>query len=367
MSLLVRVRYHSVALTLLTALGLLFASWPALAAESDAGAGALGVQEAAEQALAHDLASQIAQLNLENARITYEKNVALNLLSDSAYNRRSAESNLRTAQITFATRQADVAASAVTRYFTLLATELDVEITAAELEVALLTLESTRRKASMGTAGRLDLLDAEVEVGTAELAARRAEKSLLEEREAFAIMLGTTADALPVLDKKPVPPEVSIDLETALERATDHSAALVGAESKLALVTLDRERALAEGVAPLDQETADLAVEIAKLELEDARRNLRLSVVRAFDEVARTRSLLELEEIQFELALERHSLVRQQFDAGLKTQSELIQADATLAEAEKGRLTALRNYFSAVLTLQKLVGGEPFGNGAHEA
>lgn len=366
MSILVRVRYYSVACMLIAALALIVPAQWAQAAASDESQAALGVREAAQQALAHDVTSQIAQLSLETARITYEKNIAVNLLADSAYNRRSAEASLRSAQITFATRQADVVANAVKNYFGLLSEELNVEISAAELEVARLKLESTRRKAEMGTASRLDLLDAEVAVGTAELAARRAEKTLTQEREAFAVMLGTSPDALPSLNANPTPPIFSIELETAIERAFAHSATLVGAESKLDLATLDRERALAEGVAPLDQRTADLAVEIAQLELGEARRNVRLSVNRAYDEVSRTRNLLELEEVQFELAGERNALVRQQFEAGLKTQSESINAEVTLAKAKQGRLTALENYFNAVLALQKLVGGEPFGDVANE-
>lgn len=323
------------------------------------------VDAVVEMALAHDVSAKIAELNLEMARITYQKNIASNLLADSTYNRLTAEMNLRTAQITHANREADVAASAVSRYFALLSQELGVQITRAQRDVARLNLESVIRRANLGTASQLNVLDAEAALGNAELTARQAENALAQQREAFAAMVGLSPANLPELNAELALPEVSIELDEAIDRAYANSTAYVGAQFGLELARLEREQALAEGVAPLDRQAAEIKVQVAALELEQARRSVRQSVVAAFEEVQRTRDALEVEQLQNTLAHESHRLVKQQYEAGLKTESEAIGAEISLAQAEQRHLTALSNYFSAVVALKKLI-GEPFsdGNGA---
>lgn len=347
----------------LVALGLFFAAGAWTAAASDQDEPALGLWEAAGRVLEHDLDAQIARLSLESARISYEKSMAANLLTNSAYDRRAAEANLRSAELTFSNQQADLVAGAIRSYIGLLSSQLTVSIRQARLEVAELNLESTRRKAEMGTASRLDLLDAQAQVETALLNVRQAEAQLARDREAFASSIGLTAASLPPLQEDLPVPEVAIELESAIEKALALSASVVGARSSLELARLERERALAEGVAPLDERAAELAVNRAELELERALRAVRRSVESAFNEVERARAALEVEEVQLTAATERHALLVQQFEAGLRTRAELINSEISLAEAKTRRLSALAAYYEALLAFKKLTGEILDGDG----
>lgn len=324
----------------------------------------IGINEAVQRALEHDVAAKIAGLNLESARITYQRNMAVNLLNDSSYNRRSAEANLRTAEITYTQRKADVAINAVNRYFAVLSRELGVEIAKAQREVARIHLDSTVRKADLGTAGRLDVLDARADLGAVELNLAQAIHNLNQEKEAFATMLGMSSESFPPLMSRPELTAFSVDAidpEQAIAQALEHSSALVGAQSALELAQMELEQAVAEGVAPLDQQAAELRVRVAELELEQAERNVRLSVISAYEDWVRAQESMEVEAIQMILAEERHQLVRQQFEVGLRTQSELISADITLTQARQRELTARSNYYNAVLAFLKLTGAS-FGD-----
>lgn len=350
-------------LSAFTVLGLLLAAGARPAAVSAESEQTLGLWEAAGRVLEHDLDAHIARLNLEAARISYEKSMAANLLTNSAYDRRAAEASLRSAELNFSNQQADLVAGAIRSYIGLLSSQLTVSIREARLEVAELNLESTRRKAEMGTASRLDLLDAQAQVETALLNLRQAEAQLVRDRESFAASIGLTPDMLPPLEEDLPIPQVEIELEEAIEKALALSASVVGARSSVELARLERERALAEGVAPLDQRAAELNVRRAELELERALRTVRRSVESAFNEVERTRAALEVEEVQLTAATERHALLVQQFEAGLRTRAELINSEISLAEAKMRRLNALAAYYDALLAFKKLTGESLDGDG----
>lgn len=351
---------------ILLTLMLVVLAYGAVGAQSSATS--ISVEEVIQRALAHDVAAQIAQLNLENARITYQRNMAVNLLSGSEYNRRSAESGLRTAEITYANRKADVAMNAVNQYFSLLSRELGVEISKAQVEVARINLDSTRRRANLGTASRLDVLDAEVDLGSVEMSLTQAVNNLAAAQETLANILGMQAAELPGLDPEPALPDFpidAIDLEEAIQRALAHSSSLIGAQTSLELAQMEREQALAEGVALLDQKAAELKVRVAELELEQAERSVRLAVIAAYQDLVRAKEAMDVEEIQLTLARERHKLVQQQFEVGLRTQSESIGADVTLLQARQRELTARNNYYNAVLAFQKVLGA-PIGEAVNE-
>src|SRR5690606_22543749 len=181
---------------------------------------------------------------------------------------------------------------------------------------------------------------------------RQAEAQLVRDRESFAASIGLTPDMLAPLEEDLPIPQVEIELEEAIEKALALSASVVGARSSVELARLERERALAEGVAPLDQRAAELNVRRAELELERALRTVRRSVESAFNEVERTRAALEVEEVQLTAATERHALLVQQFEAGLRTRAELINSEISLAEAKMRRLNALAAYYDALLAFK---------------
>jgi len=315
------------------------------------------IQEAIRMALANDLSAQVAKLAYEVAQVNYQKNMASNLLTDSALNALTAEASLRNAQIAYENQQGSVILSTVSTFFDVLANEITVDIRRAQLRVAEINLEGTLRRANLGTASQLDVLDAQASAETSRLSLQSAESSLRQSKENLAASLGLASPDEVVLDPNIPVPSADFSLEEGIAAALQRDAAILSARTDLEVARIDLERALAEGVAPLDLRLAQIAVQREELELQQALRSSRNSVISAYQSVMTAADNLRVQTSRLEAAERRHEVIMQQYAAGLRTETEKISAEVTLAQAKLDHLNTLASYVRAVLSYRHLIEG----------
>lgn len=323
------------------------------------------IDDAVRMALDNDLTAQIAKLSYDAAQVNYQKNLASNLLTDSALDALVAESNLRTAQIAYENQQGSVIVSTVGTFFDVLADEITVGIRKAQLRIAEINLESTLRRANLGTASQLDVLDAQANAETSRLSLQGAESSLRQRKENLAASLGLASPDDVVLDPNVPVPEGNFSLEQGIAAALERDASILSARTDLEVARIDLERAQAEGVAPLDLRLAEIAVQREELELQQALRSSRNNVIQAYQAVMTAADNLRVQASRLQAAEQRHQVIMQQYAAGLRTETEQISAEVTLAQAKLDHLNTLASYVKAVLSYRHLIGA-PDVSGAND-
>jgi|GEM_PF-2176168 len=350
-------RVAALALVIALALG-------SVALAQSSGETKITLADAVRMALENDLTAKIAELNYETAQINYQKNVATNLLTNSVVDALTAESNLKSAQISFENQQASIISSTVSTYFDVLADEITVAIRRAQLRIAELNLESTLRRANLGTASQLDVLDAQANAETSRLSLEGAESNFRQRKENLAASLGLSSPDAVVLDPEVEAPNGDLSLEEGIAAALERNTNILSARTNLEVARMNLERAIADGVAPLDLKLAEIAVERAKLELEQALRSARNSVISAYQAMTTAADSWRVQASRLAAAERRYEVIMQQYRAGLRTETDQISAEVTLAQARLDYLNSLASYYEAVLAYRHLISGPAVSGGA---
>src|SRR5690606_34223987 len=134
-------------------------------------------------------------------------------------------------------------------YLDVLADEITVSIRRAQLKIAELNLESTMRRANLGTASQLDVLDAQANAETSRLSLEGAESNLRQRKENLAASLGLSSPDALVLDPDVAEPDGDFDLEEGIAAALERNTSILSARTDLEVARKNLERAIADGVA----------------------------------------------------------------------------------------------------------------------
>jgi outer membrane protein len=97
-------------------------------------------------------------------------------------------------------------------------------------------------------------------------------------------------------------------------------------------------------------------IDAAELAREATRRSIEAEVVRAFGELQRAEEVIRTQTANVELARESLQLASRNFQLGLSTQLELLQAQLDLSRAQTAELSARYDYNAALARLERAIG-----------
>lgn len=313
---------------------------------------ALSVSEVVELALEESIAHQIAQINLDNAKVAYEKSMADNLLSQSVYNSKLAEYNLMKAETAYRNSVADVVIDAVSRFSDVAVAGMNLEIAELELAISQRGYDTTKQKVATQNASELELLQAETSLANARFTYHKAQDALLEAQQDLAQLIGRENVAVDgVLQFTPLAEELDSILGVTLE----NSVAIKEAKENVNLAKLELEKSRLENVAPLVLREVENNLRLAELQLERTEKEIIQSVTAAFNAVKQAALNYQLAVQNYDLETRSFAIVEKQVSAGLKTQNDLIAAKVALKNKDKAQFDALKNYIVTYLQLEKTI------------
>ncbi|NLV92635.1 MAG: TolC family protein [Firmicutes bacterium] len=310
----------------------------------------ISLPEAVALALQEDIGHQIALVQWDNAKVAYERSLADNLLTGSAYNARLAEYTLKQADTEYRGKVADVVVETVTQFADLAQADLTLQIREKELALAKKQLELTRQKRATQNASELDVLEAESALATAEANYQQANDNLAQARRNFQFLLGGHR-ALPDGNLPFVP--LTVDLDDLLQRAIAESVTVKQAEENVELVSLDLEQLELEQAAPLVLREARNKVKLAQLQLAQAKERITNEVTSAYNSVNQAARRYRSAQQSLELETRTFAITKQQLEAGLKTADELDRAQIALWQATSAELSARKDYVLAYLAFER--------------
>jgi outer membrane protein TolC len=320
-----------------------------------AAAPTLSVSQAVELGLSQNISLKIAELNNFTAQIAYEKVVASN---PTPVTRRSAEINWEKAQDAFRAAKIDVVISTLGSYVALQNTAFDLQIKEKQADVALRNWEKSQILVQKGTAGVLDELQAQLNYTSAANNLAKAQDSFAESTTAFANMLGV--DELPQLSEANLLliPEIEITADEALQTALAHSLTIKDKEVALELAQIQRTQDELLGLARADDSLSKNSLKLAELNLAKARADFTEDVISSYNALVQLKKSLAMAQSSLEMETRKFDIVRKQYDAGLKTPSEVENSEIALLSSQRDLRNAHRSYVLAWLSFQKTLGND---------
>ncbi|HHV53839.1 MAG TPA: TolC family protein [Firmicutes bacterium] len=351
-----RTRAWATGALLLVAVGLI-APQVATAAEAAAAtqASSLSLSQVIDLALTNSLDMKLANITLDNARISYEKAKATALASGTPYDQQSAESNWQAAQRSFRASQASVVIDAVNQYLTLITSQLNIKVSQVQRDAAEQAWKIAQARQAANAAGPFDVLNAEASLRSAEANLARLKDSYAEGLAALQQLIGV--DNLQIPDTYPVIQFPALPkLEDAIATAQQNSETVASRRRSLELARLQYEQDLLEDLAPLDRQASENSLKLAELNYEQALADIAASVTSAYHGLIQAQNNLQLARQNYEIEQRKYAITQQQAKAGIKTQTELNTAQATLWQRQADVQSATTSYLVSWLKFLQTIG-----------
>lgn len=308
-------------------------------------------------ALTNNLNLKIANLDLENAQIDYEKTKASNLLTKSRYIQLQGDLGLLQVKDNYTQTRNQVIIDVVQKYLQLNQAKKNISVTSKKVELEKKLLEEIKAQVQSGYIGNLDLLQQENKYQNAVFNLEKANDDYYQSFREFKLELGLVNQGeeefiLSVID---FPKAWEISEEEALKKARENSFALELSKRQIELGEVDLERAKVVASPKLDLQKLKNNVALANLNYDKTQKELNNSISKQFYVYKQAINNLNLSKQNLNQAQENNSIIIEQVNAGFKTKSDLLSAEITLLQAGYDLESTILNYYISKLTLQQLM------------
>lgn len=318
----------------------------------------MNLGQAINLALENNLNLKIANLDLENAQIDYEKTKANNLLTESRYIQLQGDLGLLQAKDNYNQTRNQVIIDVVQKYVQLNQAKKNITTKSKEAELERNLLEEVKAQVKAGHKGSLDLLRQENKFDNAVFDLEKANDDYNQSFGEFKLELGLNNQEEEefYLIEVDYPEIWQIDEGEALKKAIENSFILELRKRQIELAKVDLERAEVAASPELDLRKLKNNIELANINLNKAQKELDNSIRKQFYTYKQTINGLDLSQQNLNQAKENNSIIIDQVKAGLKTKNDLLSAEISLLQAEHSLKSAVLNYYITKLNLQKLIG-----------
>ena len=342
--------------TLLPVLIALLAALALPAAAQDGPAGGLGIFETLDAAEAANPTLQSLALTLENARVAHDRSMAS---SDARIDRMRADLQWDRAQLNFRQGTVRELLSVAEAYVGLQQANENVSLLEERLFLAQIDLRQAAERVAIGAASPVTELQAQV----AELSADLNLSAAVNRRQFTTVpnLAETTGIDVAMLAAQALitqPPETMIELPaldeylaTTAERAEHDFAA-----RQLEIDELDLQIKTMQNTSSLDLQAATNTVTASRATAATTASDLQTATASAYANAQQALGTAALRELQLELQEENTRRTREQFDAGLLTESQLASSEADLIGAHDSLRAARWSAYFAWIRLQDAAG-----------
>jgi len=316
------------------------------------------LSQAISLALENNLNVKIANLDLENAQIDYEKTKANNLLTESRYIELQGDLGLLQAKDNYNQTRNEVIIDVVQKYLQLNQAKKNIIAKGKEAELERNLLEEVKAQVEAGHKGSLDLLQQENKYNNAVFDLEKANDDHNQSLREFKLELGLNNKEEEEFNLVEVNYHKvwQIDEEEALKKAIENSFILELGTRQIELAKVDLERAEVAASPELDLRKLKNNIELTNFNFNKTQKELANSIRKQFYAYKQAINSLDLSQQNLNQSQENNSIIIDQVKAGLKTKNDLLSAEISLLQAEYNLNSAILNYYTTKLTMQKLIG-----------
>ena len=317
----------------------------------------LGLNQIIELALEENLDLEMANLNLEDARIDHSKNQLNNLISNSRLFELQSELQLLQAEENYNSVRNSVILNIIDSYIKIV--KSDQEILSAEKELALEArkIEEVKAQVEVGYKGTLELFEQETKHLAASNSLERIKYQREQQLRELKQKIGKENIAIEFIDLV-IPQIWEVTEDEVLAVAIENNTSIEIRDKQLNLAKSDLERAKVSGTAELELKQKKIAFDRAELNLiqekqgfENSLKNIHFQYNQAVNNLEMTKKFLSQSRNNFDI-------IKEQFEAGLVSRNDMLSSELQVYYSENNLISSIISYYTSVLQLQEAMGLE---------
>lgn len=230
-------------------------------------------------------------------------------------------------------------------YYGVLKAEKNLEFAKSSLERANTQLKNAQASYKAGTVAKLDVLSAESNAKSAQASVNQAENSVASAKMELNQLMGVPLSTQLVLTSSLTAKTAgNIDLNAAIDKAMTTDATVASAKLNMINGQLDFDyTAYAYASETYNYKRDEAAYKKLVLQYEEAQKTLEKNVRNAYNSLATTAENMSVLNSSLELAKESYRLSQLRYEMGMATTYDVLNAEASLKQAELGWLDAIYN------------------------
>jgi outer membrane protein TolC len=306
--------------------------------------------------ISNNLNFKKASYQLNNAELDARQLDADNLMTQSEVLDRQKELNILQQQNTFQNQKEQLIIQAVDNYFKLALAEKDIARKEKNIELQRAVFQEVEVQVAAGYRIELDLLQ---QGNTYYDALFSCEKAKLDYQQLLIELrndLGLSKDTEIIATSVTMTQLPEIDSSVSFSKARKNSFNLKSKEIEIELARLRLKKAEIDQEPQLEIEKLANNLEIGTLEQLIIEQDLDYQISTQLQNYKESKNGILLSEQSLRQMEENESIIKQQVQAGLRTEDELLSATIGVLDAEYRLISSVRQYYQTFLELQKMMG-----------
>lgn len=315
----------------------------------------INLEKAYEMTLEDNTSLKIAQKELENKEIQYEKSRAQNLLNKSNYSELQAEYNLLTAKKSYIDTANNLLKSTLQQYTNILLKKQNIAILDKQIKLNENLLSEVRSQYEVGEKSQLDILDQQIKLNDFLQEKEQLENEYEQLKTEFKVQLGIDRDTEIRLVELPKPEYLNLSEGEIFNQALNNNWDLKMNNLNLELAKIDLKKKEVASTSKMDKDISENKVEIAELEIERQKEELNNQARELDDQLDNVKSNITISKDKIRKANETYEILQEQYDSGLITQNSLNEGEISVLQSEYQIYNAYMNYYIQKLNVEKFM------------
>ncbi|MCF8009570.1 MAG: TolC family protein [Halanaerobiales bacterium] len=301
---------------------------------------------------------KIAQKELDNKMIQYEKSKAQNLLNQSNYNEIQAEYNLMAARKVYLDTANNLLRETLQKYTNILLKKRNIELIDRQINLNEDRLSEIKSQYEVGEKSQLDILDQQIEVNDLNKEKGQLKNEYEQLKTEFKIQLGLDKDQGIGLSELTKPKYLNLSEEEISSQALENNWNIKMNRLNLELAKIEKKRNEVSSTSEMDKKISENKVHIAQLQIEQQKEELNNRSRELKNQLVNIENNIELFQDRTKKAKDTNEILKQQYDAGLTTQYDLVEGEISVLQSEYQLYSSYMSYYLQKLNIELLMNPE---------
>ena len=309
----------------------------------------LTLEQALQSSLENNLKIKKALLDLDNAKIAYEKAKANNLQTESIIDMKKADLDWQKAQNNFEKVEQESQLEVISEYINLKNLKEELPLKEENVKLSQGNLKRVKEKVKTGIAGEIDKLSACIDLQMAEDELNKTQRDLEKTSKNLILDTGiknigqfflTTDFSEPTVNQ-------SLTLKDFIEKALKNRKEIKFAQKDIEIAELEIEKLKMEDAPSLDIGKAVGELTLSRIAFEQEKIDIEKEVREKFNQLKNLEDELKLQALKFERGKKDFENAQEQFKLGLITSDELSSEKISYQEIKLNCEKSKGDYFLA--------------------
>jgi len=315
----------------------------------------INLEKAYEITLQDNTSLKIAQKELENKQIQYEKSKAQNLLNQSNYSELQAEYNLLAAKKSYINTANNLLKQTLQQYTDLLIKKKNIETLDKQITLNENLLNEVKAQYEVGEKSQLDILDQQIKVNDYIQEREQLKNEYDQSKTEFKVHLGINRGTEITLVELSEPEYLKLSEEEIFNRAYENSWDKKMNELNLELAKIDLKKKEVVSSSEMNKNMAENSVEIAELQLEKQKEEISSQARELHNQIINLESNITISQDKIQQAHETYNILEEQYKSGLITQNDLLEGEISVLQSEYQLYNAYMNYYIQKLNIKQFM------------